>query len=99
MEDADAKFNKAKEYVAANAGALKDKAGNDGMLDIYGCFKIATDGKCTTSRPGGLFNNKEKAKWDAWDKWSKQEDLVADQNKAKEKYHELVANIIPESEW
>ena len=50
-------------------------------------------------RPGGLFNKKEKAKWDAWDKWSKQDDLVADQSKAKEKYCELVSNIIPESDW
>ena len=50
-------------------------------------------------RPGGLFNQKEKAKWDAWDKWSKDEELVEDSNKAKEKYCELVANIIPEADW
>ena len=50
-------------------------------------------------RPGGLFNKKEKAKWDAWDKWSKMDDLADDQDKAKEKYCELVANIVPESDW
>ena len=50
-------------------------------------------------RPGGLFNKKEKAKWDAWDKWTKVEELAEDQNKAKEKYCELVSNIIPESDW
>ena len=76
-----------------------DKAGNEGMLDIYGCFKIATSGKNETKRPGGLFNQKEKAKWDAWTKWSEMEELVGDSEKAKEKYHELVCNIIPEEEW
>jgi acyl-CoA-binding protein len=99
MEDVQASFDKAVEYVKNNSGALKDKAGNDGMLDIYGCYKLAVEGKVNIKKPGGLFNNKEKAKWEAWNKWSQVEDLVEDQNKAKEKYHELVANIIPDSEW
>ena len=50
-------------------------------------------------RPGGLFNKKEKAKWDAWDKWSKVEEVAEDQDKAKEKYCELVSAIVPESDW
>ena len=50
-------------------------------------------------RPTGIFNAKEKYKWDAWNKWSEVEDLVNDQDKAKEKYCELVNNIVAEEEW
>ena len=39
---------------------------NDDMLFLYGHFKQATVGDCNIERPGGLFNQKEKMKWDAW---------------------------------
>ncbi|KAA8498726.1 Acyl-CoA-binding protein [Porphyridium purpureum] len=50
------------------ADKIKEVSGvsNDDMLFLYGHFKQATVGDCTTERPGGLFNQKEKMKWDAW---------------------------------
>ncbi|CAI2379131.1 unnamed protein product [Moneuplotes crassus] len=98
MEDIDSKFDKAAQAVRDNEDKAR-AAKQEDMLDIYGCFKVASVGKCDTSRPGGLFNQKEKAKWDAWDKWSKMEEFADDQTKAKEKYCELVAAIVPESDW
>mmetsp|Transcript_1241 Transcript_1241/g.3837 ORF Transcript_1241/g.3837 Transcript_1241/m.3837 type:complete len:92 (+) Transcript_1241:115-390(+) len=39
---------------------------NDDMLSLYGLFKQANVGDCNTDRPGGIFNQKDKMKWDAW---------------------------------
>lgn len=38
---------------------------NDEQLELYGWYKQATIGDCTTERPG-MFDLKGKAKWDAW---------------------------------
>eukprot|EP00343_Euplotes_focardii_P001127 CAMPEP_0205799238 /NCGR_PEP_ID=MMETSP0205-20121125/433_1 /ASSEMBLY_ACC=CAM_ASM_000278 /TAXON_ID=36767 /ORGANISM="Euplotes focardii, Strain TN1" /LENGTH=99 /DNA_ID=CAMNT_0053060199 /DNA_START=15 /DNA_END=314 /DNA_ORIENTATION=+ len=96
--DLNTKFDKAAEAIRNNE-AIAKAAKQEDMLDIYGCFKLASVGKCDKPRPGGLFNKKEKTKWDSWDKWSKVEDLAGDQDKAKEKYIELVSVIIPEADW
>jgi diazepam-binding inhibitor (GABA receptor modulating acyl-CoA-binding protein) len=45
----------------ANLSALS----NDDKLNLYKYFKQSTDGDVTGSRPG-IFSQKERAKWDAW---------------------------------
>jgi diazepam-binding inhibitor (GABA receptor modulating acyl-CoA-binding protein) len=37
----------------------------EALLELYGCYKQATEGDVNTSRPG-MFDIKGKAKWDAW---------------------------------
>lgn len=39
---------------------------NPDMLKLYSYFKQGTVGDCNTPKPNGVFNFKEKAKWDAW---------------------------------
>ncbi|CAO3662377.1 unnamed protein product [Umbelopsis ramanniana] len=66
-----AEFTKAADEV----NALNTKPSNNELLKLYGLFKQATVGDCTTSRPGA-FDLKGKYKWDAWDalKGKSQED-------------------------
>lgn len=40
---------------------------NDELLEIYSLFKQATVGDINTDRPG-IFDQKGRAKWDAWEK-------------------------------
>ena len=35
-------------------------------LEIYGLYKQATMGDIRSDRPSGIYDNKEKAMWDAW---------------------------------
>ena len=39
---------------------------NDNMLKLYSYYKQATIGDCNISKPGGILNLTEKAKWTAW---------------------------------
>lgn len=39
---------------------------NPQMLKLYSYYKQATVGDCNTAKPAGVFNFKDKAKWDAW---------------------------------
>ena len=39
---------------------------NPQMLQLYSYYKQGTIGDCNTPKPNGVFNFKEKAKWDAW---------------------------------
>mmetsp|Transcript_25123 Transcript_25123/g.47484 ORF Transcript_25123/g.47484 Transcript_25123/m.47484 type:complete len:85 (-) Transcript_25123:232-486(-) len=55
------------ETAAVEAKGLPDSTSNDDKLVLYGLFKQAKEGDCTTSRPG-MFDMTGKAKWDAWDK-------------------------------
>ena len=57
---------------------------------------MGTVGAVNTERPGGLFNQKEKAKWDAWSKASEEN---SDQEAAKAKYVELLSALYPEESW
>lgn len=47
---------------------LPTKPCDDILLDLYSLYKQSTIGDCNTSQPGGLFNMKEKAKWNSWNK-------------------------------
>lgn len=50
---------------ASTVKKLKTSPTNDELLKLYGLYKQAT-GDCNTTRPTGLLDYKEKAKWDAW---------------------------------
>jgi diazepam-binding inhibitor (GABA receptor modulating acyl-CoA-binding protein) len=96
MESAD--FDKAAAVIgkAKDIPELKSALNDDILLELYGLFKVANVGECNTERPGGLFNAKEKAKWDAWKKAS---DEGTDQEAAKAKYVDIVAGLYPKENW
>ena len=49
MEDIDSKFDKAANAIRNNEAKAK-AAKQDDMLDIYGCFKLASVGKINIAR-------------------------------------------------
>ncbi|WJX61527.1 Acyl-CoA-binding domain-containing protein 2 [Trifolium repens] len=53
------------EEHAAKVKTLKESPSNEDLLILYGLYKQATVGPVDTSRPG-IFNMRERAKWDAW---------------------------------
>ncbi|XP_014519920.1 acyl-CoA-binding protein isoform X1 [Vigna radiata var. radiata] len=53
------------ELYAAKAKTLPANQTNEDLLIIYGLYKQATVGPVNTARPG-MFNMKDRAKWDAW---------------------------------
>lgn len=53
------------EEQAEKAKTLPETTSNENKLILYGLYKQATVGVVNTPRPG-LFNLKDKAKWDAW---------------------------------
>ncbi|CAN6208971.1 unnamed protein product, partial [Urochloa humidicola] len=53
------------EEYAEKAKTLPDSTTNENKLILYGLYKQATVGDVNTGRPG-IFNLKDKAKWDAW---------------------------------
>lgn len=46
---------------------LKNTPSNDELLELYSLYKQATIGDCNTDKPG-IFNLREKTKWNSWDK-------------------------------
>lgn len=55
------------EKAAEDVKGLKSRPSNDDLLELYACFKQATEGDVSGSRPG-LFDLKGRAKFDAWTK-------------------------------
>ncbi|KAK7367087.1 hypothetical protein VNO80_09096 [Phaseolus coccineus] len=53
------------EQYAEKAKTLPPNQTNENLLIIYGLYKQATVGDVNTARPG-MFNMKDRAKWDAW---------------------------------
>ncbi|KAG2376388.1 hypothetical protein LR48_Vigan06g072800 [Vigna angularis] len=53
------------ELYATKAKTLPANQTNENLLIIYGLYKQATVGPVNTARPG-MFNMKDRAKWDAW---------------------------------
>ncbi|GKD77954.1 acyl-CoA-binding protein, partial [Tanacetum coccineum] len=53
------------EEYAEKAKGLPQTTTNEDLLIIYGLYKQATVGPVTTTRPG-IFNQRDRAKWDAW---------------------------------
>ncbi|KAI6706836.1 hypothetical protein NL676_009798 [Syzygium grande] len=50
---------------AEKAKTLPESTTNENKLILYGLFKQATVGPVNTRRPG-MFNMRDRAKWDAW---------------------------------
>lgn len=68
--------------------SLKNKPPDSTLLILYGLYKQSTIGDCNTNRPG-MFNYREKAKWDAWNNYKGKT-----KDEAKLKYIAKVKNLI-----
>lgn len=74
--------------AAADIKTLEVRPTNEELLELYGYYKQATEGDCSTARPG-MFDLKGKAKWDAWNaqKGTSKED-------AERKYIDFVKSVM-----
>ncbi|CAH02180.2 long-chain fatty acid transporter ACB1 [Kluyveromyces lactis] len=76
------------EEKAKAVNELPSTPNNDELLKLYALYKQATVGDNTKEKPG-MFNLKDRYKWDAWEllKGTSQED-------AEQQYIELVDQLI-----
>lgn len=84
-DENDELFTKATQHVQRT----HDKLLPNDLLELYGLYKQATQGKCNTSKPG-LFSMQARAKWSAW---SDLADMSSD--KAKQLYVEKLQQLDP----
>ncbi|XP_035751801.1 enoyl-CoA delta isomerase 2 isoform X2 [Egretta garzetta] len=77
-------FEKAQEQLKL----LKKDPGNETKLKLYALFKQATEGPCSSPKPG-MLDFVKKAKWDAWNSLGN-----LSQDNARQKYTELVSSLI-----
>ncbi|KAI3949207.1 hypothetical protein MKW92_041661 [Papaver armeniacum] len=83
-------FNAATAFVAtAAADRLSQKVSNDVQLELYGLYKIATEGPCTSPQPSAI-KMTARAKWNAWQKLG-----AMPPEDAMEKYISIVSEIYP----
>lgn len=47
---------------------LPSRPNDNDLLLLYGLYKQVIIGDCNISKPNGLFNIKDKKKWEAWNK-------------------------------
>jgi acyl-CoA-binding protein len=59
------KLESAFEKAYRDVQTLKRRPSNEDLLELYGCYKQATTGDVSGSRPG-LLDLKGRAKYDAW---------------------------------
>ncbi|CAH2070103.1 unnamed protein product [Thlaspi arvense] len=86
----DEAFSAATAFVAAAASdRLSQKVSNDLQLQLYGFYKIATEGPCTAPQPSAL-KMTARAKWQAWQKLG-----AMPPEEAMEKYIDLVTQLYP----
>ncbi|CAL9243378.1 unnamed protein product [Arabidopsis halleri] len=86
----DEAFSAATAFVAAAASdRLSQKVSNELQLQLYGLYKIATEGPCTAPQPSAL-KMAARAKWQAWQKLG-----AMPPEEAMEKYIELVTQLYP----
>ena len=76
-------------FEQASKRAASMNVPNESRLDLYGLYKQATQGDCSTKEPS-RFNVIEHAKWSAWKKLSGTTDSAA-----KHAYTELVKKLDP----
>ncbi|KAM9285823.1 enoyl-CoA delta isomerase 2 isoform 2-T2 [Cariama cristata] len=77
-------FEKAQEQLKL----LKKDPGNETKLKLYALFKQATEGPCSSPKPG-MLDFVKKAKWDAWNSLGN-----LSQDNARQKYTELVSSLV-----
>ncbi|KAI3866350.1 hypothetical protein MKW92_051134 [Papaver armeniacum] len=83
-------FSAATAFVAtAAADRLSQKVSNDVQLELYGLYKIATEGPCTSPQPSAI-KMTARAKWNAWQKLG-----AMPPEDAMEKYITIVSEIYP----
>ncbi|CAN8302045.1 unnamed protein product [Cochlearia groenlandica] len=83
-------FSAATAFVAAAASdRLSKKVSNDTQLELYGLYKIANEGPCSSPQPSAL-KITARAKWQAWKKLG-----AMPPEEAMEKYIELVTRLFP----
>ncbi|XP_022138230.1 acyl-CoA-binding domain-containing protein 1-like [Momordica charantia] len=83
-------FSAATAFVAASAAdRLSPKVSNDVQLQLYGYYKIATEGPCSTPQPSAL-KMTARAKWQAWQKLG-----AMPPEEAMQKYIDIVTELYP----
>ncbi|KAI3950294.1 hypothetical protein MKX01_016942 [Papaver californicum] len=83
-------FSAATAFVAtAAADRLSQKVSNDVQLELYGLYKIATEGPCTSPQPSAI-KMTARAKWNAWQKLG-----AMPAEDAMEKYITILSEIYP----
>ncbi|KFK26965.1 hypothetical protein AALP_AA8G316300 [Arabis alpina] len=86
----DEAFSAATAFVAAAASdRLSKKVSNDLQLQLYGLYKISTEGPCTAPQPSAL-KMTARAKWQAWQKLG-----AMPAEEAMERYIDLVTQLYP----
>ncbi|CAJ1974422.1 unnamed protein product [Sphenostylis stenocarpa] len=86
----DEAFSAATAFVAAAAAdRLSQKVSNDVQLRLYGLYKIATEGPCSTPQPSPL-KMTARAKWQAWQKLG-----AMPPEEAMQKYIDIVTELYP----
>uniref|UniRef100_A0A1J3D067 Acyl-CoA-binding domain-containing protein 1 n=2 Tax=Noccaea caerulescens TaxID=107243 RepID=A0A1J3D067_NOCCA len=86
----DEAFSAATAFVAAAASDRhSQKVSNELQLQLYGLYKIATEGPCTAPQPSAL-KMTARAKWQAWQKLG-----AMPPEEAMDKYIELVTQLYP----
>ncbi|KAF8380005.1 hypothetical protein HHK36_027474 [Tetracentron sinense] len=86
----DEAFSAATAFVAASAAdRLSEKVSNDVQLQLYGYYKIATEGPCTAPQPSAL-KMTARAKWNAWQKLG-----AMPPEEAMQKYIMIVSELYP----
>ena len=76
------------EEKAKQVNELPTKPNTSELLKLYALYKQATVGNINTEQPG-IFNWKERSKWDSWNKLKGS----MTQEQAEEKYIELVNEL------
>ncbi|KAF6136196.1 hypothetical protein GIB67_001605 [Kingdonia uniflora] len=83
-------FSAATAFVAAAASdRLSQKVSNDVQLELYGLYKIATEGPCTTPQPSAL-KISARAKWNTWQRLG-----TMGQEEAMQRYIIIVSELYP----
>ncbi|KAJ0963826.1 hypothetical protein J5N97_028948 [Dioscorea zingiberensis] len=86
----DEEFSAATTFVAATAAdRMAPKVSNDVQLQLYGLYKIATEGPCNAPQPSAM-KVTARAKWNAWQKLG-----VMSPEEAMQKYIMIVTELYP----
>ncbi|KAL5988528.1 hypothetical protein ACLOJK_036293 [Asimina triloba] len=86
----DEMFSAATAFVAASAAdRLSQKVSNDVQLQLYGLYKIATEGPCSIPQPSSL-KVAARAKWNAWQRLG-----AMPSEEAMQEYIKIVNELYP----
>ncbi|KAI3783840.1 hypothetical protein L1987_42928 [Smallanthus sonchifolius] len=86
----DEAFSAATAFVAATAAdRSSQKVSNDLQLQLYGLYKIATEGPCSVLQPSAI-KMTARAKWNAWQKLG-----AMPPEEAMQKYIEIITELYP----